>query len=352
MHQITFAFMNTVNLCIFFLLVTSHNILHFTLHRWRTSSRYNPSLKEEWSKIDERIEKFREEGNQVMVEVLAQRRVELARIFHQSRRKRMRVASHRSRESSTSSSSSDSSSDSEWEDVEEQPSSDEDETDPEDSDGDEPFFDPHRATSSDEGSEGKRLHFRQDVTVAEIIGALIMLKTSHKVSWTLFLSIVTLIQGLLVTNTRELPMTMRSLKKFFKKLHGIVPQRVLFCVRCEEIWSVTDGFEVPPNIVCDNCDRNVSKEAQAGRGSFIYIPTIPQLKSMVRSSGLYEAIQNSREYIRMFFRGERMGCAIGAISMIREFLTGHQDAISAASAILHDLEQDVLGTGMPTRGEG
>jgi hypothetical protein len=275
-----------------------------------TSSRYNPALKQEWEKIDETIRKFSDEGNRVMVEVLRRRRVELARIFDEPRRKRMRLANQRSRalRSSTSddSSSSDSSSDSEWEDIEEDSSSEEEpEPEPHNPDNDEPFFQPDGATRPDEGSEGKRLNFRRDVTVAEMIGALIMLKTSHKVSWTLFLSIVALIQGLLVANNRELPMTMRSLKRFFKKLHGIVPKRILFCTKCEHICSETDGFQIPKNVVCDNCDRNVSEEAKAGRGSFIYIPTIPQLKSMVRNSGLYEVVENSKEYLSMFFRGDR-----------------------------------------------
>jgi hypothetical protein len=58
-----------------------------------TSSRYNASLRKEWESIVSKINKFSEVGNHVMVDVLRRRHAELARIFDQPRRKRMRVAS-------------------------------------------------------------------------------------------------------------------------------------------------------------------------------------------------------------------------------------------------------------------
>jgi hypothetical protein len=68
---------------------------------------------------------------------------------------------------------------------------------------------------------------------------------------------------------------------------------------------MTVGFEKPSGIVCLECDHDVSRDAKEGRGTYIYIPVIPQLKSFVRNSGLHTLVERSRNFIRRFFRGDK-----------------------------------------------
>ncbi len=148
--------------------------------------------------------------------------------------------------------------------------------------------------------------FRTDVTFREIIGALIILKTCHKMPWSLFLSIVQFIQALLVTECKMLPKTHAQLKKFFKDIVGIETHRVVYCCVCWTVAEILPDMHDKPSAVkfCE-CGHDVASDAKEGRGNFIWLPTLPQLRAFVRRGKLYEVVRDYAQQLLQVFRGER-----------------------------------------------
>jgi hypothetical protein len=175
-----------------------------------------------------------------------------------------------------------------------------------DLDDEEPLF-----TGNDQFDDGCNsdvtVQFRSDVKIAEIIGGLLVLKTRHKMTWSLFLAIIAFLQALFVTDNTVFPKTHQQLKKFFDKIHGVQTCRVAFCKVCERICKILPNMLDRPDVLfCARCDHDVAKDIKERRGgSFIYTPFLPQLRSYVEKSPLFQIVEKFRDEALAIFRGER-----------------------------------------------
>jgi hypothetical protein len=176
-------------------------------------------------------------------------------------------------------------------------------------DDDEPLFtgdDAFNQSGFGDGTTTCNAQFRSDVTFEEIIGALLVLKTCHKMSWSLFLSIISFVQALLVTDCKIFPKTHAQLKTFFKNIHGVGTKRVCYCITCDKIVKILpDMMDRPADLFCDQCGRDVAEDVNKyDRGTFIYIPFLPQLRAYVRNGNLYKVVKEFMDKATTFFRGE------------------------------------------------
>jgi hypothetical protein len=146
-------------------------------------------------------------------------------------------------------------------------------------------------------------HFRTDVTFREIIGALIILKTCHKMPWSLFLSVVHFIQALLVAECSMLPNTHVQLKKFFSDLVGIETKRVVYCTVCWTIAEILPDMHDRPSATkfCRKCGHDVATDAKERKGNFIWLPTLPQICSFIRRGKLYKVVRDFSQKLSQFF---------------------------------------------------
>jgi hypothetical protein len=172
---------------------------------------------------------------------------------------------------------------------------------------DPPLFD--NETDENEARIGRdvRAEFRTDVTFEEIIGALLMLKTCHTMPWSLFLSIVSFLQALLVTECKLLPKTHEQLKKFFREVVGVQTNRVVFCRICEEIAEILpDMLDKPSAVIfCRKCGHDVATDAKEGKGNFVWLPSLPQLSKYVKRGKLYEVMRDFKDTALEIFRGDK-----------------------------------------------
>jgi hypothetical protein len=178
----------------------------------------------------------------------------------------------------------------------------------EDEDDDEPLFTGDDAFSQSgfgDGTTTCNAQFRSDVTFEEIIGALLVLKTCHKMSWSLFLSIINFVQALLVTDCKIFPKTHAQLKTFFKNIHGVDTRRVVYCVDCDYICvTLPDMLDRPDVLFCDKCGRDLAYDVKHDVGTFIYIPFLPQLRAYIRNGNLYKVVSDFLNAATTFFRGD------------------------------------------------
>ncbi len=170
-----------------------------------------------------------------------------------------------------------------------------------------PLYDPGTEFEEADIGGGNTAEFRTDVTFDEIIGALLILKTCHKMPWALFLAIVKFIQALLVTDAKVLPKTHQQLKQFFNRVVGVDAKRVIYCRVCEEYAEILPHMMDKPSEVkfCSNCGHDVATDAKEKKGNFILCPVLPQLRSFVKRGNLYEIVENFKEELLKTFRGER-----------------------------------------------
>jgi hypothetical protein len=170
----------------------------------------------------------------------------------------------------------------------------------------EQLFRVRRREDEDHEEERNFAKFRMNVAVNELIGSLLVLKVCHKMNWRVFLAIVKFVEALLVADQKVLPKNYQQLKRFFSRIHGVETRRVTYCVDCEEITKILPEMtDRPPGLVCHNCQRDVSADVKKGIGTFIYLPLLPQLRSYVQKSDLYEFIQVVVDEVLNIFMGDR-----------------------------------------------
>ena len=244
----------------------------------------------ELERIGAKIDYYRSKGCDAVAESLEARREELEMLVNEPKGKRQRLAVNQEEDRSTDDFNMDTTA---------QTSSTPPRsprrvpTPPPTPPPEEPFFSPNRPPKRPRIE--KLLAFRTNVTLDELIGGLLILKTFHKITWTVFLSIIGFVQALLVTNCLQLPKDHKELKAFFDDLHGIPTERVVYCTVCKCVCSKSEGMKKPKEVYCNNdgCNRDLSEDVKKGIGTFINIPVIPQLRSYVEKSGsLVKNVEN------------------------------------------------------------
>jgi hypothetical protein len=277
------------------------------------------SLKRELREIDGAIHEYRAEGDMLMVKCVLERKRELRAMIGRialSKRKPKVTTGRRPRRRQRIQELYDN----QWEDEEEEPSERSESPEPEDEgppDGgedvdedeenvEEPLFRERDRGEETTLEEQVYVKFRTDVAVTELIGGLLVLKICHKMNWKVFLAMIKLVEAFLVTDQKVLPKNYTQLKKFFARVHGVEAKRVTYCVDCEEILKVLPQMtDRPAGLVCSRCQRDVSSDVKMGIGTFIYLPLLPQLRSYVEKSDLYQFIRVVADEVLNIFRGER-----------------------------------------------
>jgi hypothetical protein len=188
----------------------------------------------------------------------------------------------------------------------EQPEAAEPDDDDDGASAEEPLFRERRQVDEEKTRHEAFAKFRTDVAINELVGGLLVLKICHRMNWKLFLSIIKLIEALLVTDQKVFPKNYKQLKKFFGEVHGVEAKRVAYCIDCEHITRILPEMTARPDgLVCNHCQRDVSSDVKQGRGTFIYLPLLPQLRSYVEKSDLYKFIRIIADEVKNIFRGER-----------------------------------------------
>jgi hypothetical protein len=177
---------------------------------------------------------------------------------------------------------------------------------PNEPDNDPPLYRGRRERDGNESEPRVFASFRSDVSFEEIVGGLLVLKTSHHMNWTLFLALMRFVEALLVTDNKIFPRNHQQLKEFFQSIHGVEAWRVVYCVNCEGICDIlTDITKRPKDLICPDCQRDVALDVKDGAASFIHLPLIPQLRKHVERGRLYEVVRDVKDEIEKIFRGER-----------------------------------------------